>query len=87
MAVLISVGLAVVGLVGLVMLAARRGHRRWTDEEYERERTGGTALGNAFLTAQAILDPGAQHALEQRTVEPAETIDSEGPPDPGATER
>jgi len=80
---LISLALAIVLLLVGLALVARRSARGWTDEEYERERTGGTALGNAFLATQAILDPGAQHALEQRTVEHAETIGAEGPPDPG----
>ena len=80
MVTLIAIVAGVLVLVGGFALAVRHGNKTWTDDEYERERTGGTALGNAFLSAQAILDPGAQHALEQRTVEPAETIESEGPP-------
>lgn len=77
-------GLLVLLLV-LLALARRRTHRSWTDEEYERERNAGTALGNAFLATQAVLDPGAQHALEQRTVEEAEHVSSGAPPDPAGT--
>ena len=71
-------------LVALLVLARRNTHRTWTDEQYERDRRSGTALGNAFLVTQAIVDPGAQHALEQRTVEEAEDVSSGAPPDPSA---
>ena len=70
-------------LLGLVVLARHRSEGTWTDERYERERKGGTALGNAILATQAVFDPGAQHALEQRTDEDAEQTLSGAPPDPG----
>ena len=77
------VGGTVVVLLVVLALARRRTHRSWTDEEYERDRRAGTALGNAFLATQAIIDPGAQSALEQRTVEEAEDVSSGAPPEPG----
>jgi hypothetical protein len=80
MVALVTIGIAMVVLFAGFASAVRRSGRTWTDEEYERERTGGTALGNAFLAAQAILDAGAQHALEQRTVEAADPIEADGPP-------
>lgn len=84
MVALISVGAGLLVLFGLFIVVARTSNRTWSDDEYEQQRSAGTALGNAFLATQAILDPGAQHALEQRTVEHSETIGAEGPPDPGA---
>ena len=75
------VGLLLLLSIGLV-LARRYTHRVWSDDEYERRRRSGTAVGNAFLATQAILDPGAQHALEQRTVEEDEDSSSGAPPDP-----
>jgi hypothetical protein len=69
--------------VGLLVLARRRSEREWTQDRFERERTSGTALGNAVLASQAVFDPGAQHALEQRTVEGVEQTESGAPPDPG----
>ena len=76
---------AVVGMVlfALVALARWRSEQSWTDERYERERKGGTALGNAMLTTQTIFNPGAQHALEQRMDEDAEQTVAGAPPDPG----
>jgi hypothetical protein len=77
--------IAVVALVllGLLSLARRRSEQTWTQERYERERHSGTALGNAILATQAIFDPGARSALEQRTEEDAEQHLSGAPPDPG----
>lgn len=75
-----------VALFGFVALASRLGNRAWTDEEYERERKGGTALGNALLATQAVFTSGAQHALEQRMVEEADEEESGAPPDPGSGE-
>jgi hypothetical protein len=83
-ATLIAVVAGVLVLIGGFALAARHGNKTWTDDQYEEQRSGGTALGNAFLATQAILDPGAQHALEQRTVEHTDAIDAEGgDPDDG----
>ncbi len=70
-------------LLGLVALGRLNANRTWTDEEYDRERRSGTAIGNAMLATQAIFQPGAQYVLEQRTAEEAEDVDAGGPPDPG----
>ncbi len=72
----------VVILAGLLVLGVHVGNRSWSDEEYEREREGGTALGNAVLATQALFDPGAQHALEQRMVDEADGVESGAPPNP-----
>lgn len=77
------VAVVAVVLIGVVLLGGRLTNKTWNDEEYERDRLAGTALGNAFLTTQAIFDSGAQHALEQRVVERANAIESSGSPDPG----
>jgi hypothetical protein len=76
----VAVAAVVLGLV--LFFASRAGHRTWTEEEFERERHSGSAVGNAFLSFQAIFDPGAQHALEQRNADGAEAIESGAPPDP-----
>ncbi len=87
MTALVSFVAAVLAVCGFIFFASRRGNRTWTDEEFEHDRESGTALGNAFLATQAILDGGAsQPALEQRTVERADTNESGAPPDPGADE-
>ena len=83
MTAFIAVIVAALLVVAFVGFAARRGNRTWTDEEYEHDRNTGTALGNAFLATQALLDPGAQHALEQRNDDHAAQVESEGPPVPG----
>ena len=77
------VAVAAFVLIGVVLLGSRLTNKTWNDQQYERERQAGTALGNAFLTTQAIFDSGARHALEQRMVERATGIESSGPPDPG----
>jgi hypothetical protein len=74
-------------LLGLLALARRRSEQTWTHERYERERKGGTALGNAMLATQAVFHPGAQHALEQRQGEDAEQTIAGAPPDPGDDEQ
>jgi hypothetical protein len=80
---LVGLAIAVIVCYGFVRLAAHNGNRRWTDAEYEAERRGGTALGNALLATQAIFSPGAQHVLEQRNDDAAEDEDQGAPPDPG----
>jgi hypothetical protein len=82
MTVLISLVALVLALACVVAVAARRGNRSWTDEEYEKERKGGSVWGNAFLATQGLWEPGAQKALEQRTTEETYSIESGAPPDP-----
>ena len=80
--------IAVIVLVFFVLLALARwrSEQAWTEERYERERKGGTSLGNAILASQAVFDPGAQHALEQRQDEDAEQTVAGAPPDPSDAE-
>lgn len=70
-------------LLGLLALARHRSEQTWTPERYEKERKGGTALGNALLAGQAALEPGAQHALEHRMFEDVDDEASGDPPVPG----
>ena len=67
--------------VGLLALARRRSEQTWTPERYEKEGKRGTALGNAMLSTQAILE-GKQEAFEQRLEEDAEQTASGDPPAP-----
>ncbi len=54
---------------------------------YKRDRPSRTALGNAFLEVQSILEPDKKHVLEVRKDERrdvAESGDKEGEQDEGA---
>jgi hypothetical protein len=83
--VLIAIGLACVVLFGVLglWLLARRDQRGYTDAEYERDREGGTAVGNAFLAVQSIFEPDKKHAVEVRQADLAEDVGSGAPPEPG----
>lgn len=79
----IILGLVIVlVLVALLALARRRSEQTWTPERYEKERKSGTALGNAMLSMQAILE-GKQQAFEERLEEDAEQTASGDSPAPG----
>ena len=78
---LVVVVVLVVVFGALLALARRRSEGSWTDERYEKERRGGTALGNAMLSTQAILE-GKQEAFEQRLEEDADQAISGDPPAP-----
>jgi hypothetical protein len=83
---IVLIAVIVLGFFFLLALARWRSEQAWTEERYERERKGGTSLGNAILASQAVFDPGAQHALEQRQDEDAEQTVAGAPPDPSDAE-
>ena len=76
-------GVVVLVLVALVYFAGRASDRVWDDESYERERRGGTALGNAALGIRSLFEPGAKHALEERITQRVDDVESGDPPSPG----
>lgn len=57
---------------------------RWAEDRgliyYRRYRPSRSALGNAFLEAQTIVDPGKRLVLEERRQEPSEEDESGEPP-------
>ena len=52
---------------------------------YRKKSSSSSALGNAFLEVQSIINPGAKYVLEIRQDEHEEHDDSGDPPDPAAT--
>jgi hypothetical protein len=61
---------------------------RWAEDRgliyYRRYRPSRSALGNAFLEVQAIVDPGKRLVLEARRQDPSEEDPSADPPAPGS---
>ena len=49
---------------------------------YLRRRPSRSALGNAFLEVQAIVEPGKRRLLEARQQEPLDGDESGAPPEP-----
>ena len=49
---------------------------------YQRRRPSRSALGNAFLEVQAIVEPGKRRLLEARQQEPLDGDESGAPPGP-----
>jgi hypothetical protein len=71
-----------VGLYGLHRAAVWAESRGWV---YYRSRRGSSAaLGNAFLEVQALIEPSARYALEERVKDDAEADENGDPPKPGA---
>ena len=72
----------------LVCVALYLLHRlaRWAEDRgliyYRRYRPSRSALGNAFLEVQTIVDPGKRVVLEARRQEPSEEDESGFPPAP-----
>lgn len=60
---------------------------RWAEDRgliyYRRYRPSRSALGNAFLEVQTIVDPGKRVVLEARRQEPSEEDSWGDPPAPG----
>jgi hypothetical protein len=82
LAIVVLVVLA--GLYGLHRAAVWAERRGWV---YYRSRRGrSAALGNAFLEMQALLEPSARYALEERLKDDAEADDNGDPPEPGAAD-
>jgi|CXWL01.1.fsa_nt_gi hypothetical protein len=66
-------------LLDRLLLAAEA--RGWVF--YRRRRASRSALGNAFLEVQRLLEPAQEHALEVRRAEPGESAESGDPPSDG----
>jgi hypothetical protein len=74
---LVVIGGALYVLHRLALWAEGRG---WV--YYSRRKPSRTALGNAFLEAQAIVEPGKRLVLEARREEPRAEDASGEPPEP-----
>jgi len=73
---LLVVGLALLALDRVGLWMERRG---WI--YYRRRKPASSALGNAFLEVQALLEPEKRTLLELRQEEPHEEDESGEPPD------
>jgi hypothetical protein len=64
---------------------------RWAEDRgliyYRRYRPSRSALGNAFLEVQTIVDPGKRLVLEARRQEPSEEDESGEPPPASDSDR
>jgi hypothetical protein len=80
----------VAALLVVIVIAAVALHRLalWIESRgwiyYSRRKPSSSALGNAFLEVQSMLEPGKRHLLEVRREEPEEESQSGDPPEPGA---
>ena len=72
----------VVGAYAIHRLALWLEQRGWL--YYRDRRASSSALGNAMLRSQAIVDPSAEHVLEERLREDVGVNESADPLDPGA---
>ncbi len=77
---------AVLVVLGIVLWGKRVESRSLSAMDYDRERSGKVALGNAMLATQALFEPGAKHAIEQRNAVETDDAEAAGPPDPGEEE-
>jgi hypothetical protein len=78
----VLVGLALFGaLYCLHRIAVWAERRGWV--YYLNKHGSSSALGNAFLEVQAIIEPSAKYVLEERTKDDLDTGESGDPPDPG----
>ena len=73
----LAFGAAIYGLHRLALRLERKGHIY-----YLHSQPSGSALGNAALAVQAILEPDRQYVLEERQAERTERRESGDPPDP-----
>jgi hypothetical protein len=75
----------VLALVGGVLYLLHRA-ALWAEDRgwiyYSRRKPSSSALGNAFLEAQAIVEPGKRLLLEARQEEDSEEDESGDPPEP-----
>ena len=70
-------------LVALDRLALWMEGRGWL--YYRRRKASASALGNAFLEVQALVEPGQRLVLEARREDRVEDHESGDPPDPVAS--
>ncbi|MCU0253999.1 MAG: hypothetical protein MUE47_05610 [Acidobacteria bacterium] len=73
----LAAGAAIYGLHRLALWLERKGHIY-----YLHSKPSGSALGNAALAVQAILEPDRQYVLEERQAEKTEQRESGDPPGP-----
>lgn len=76
----VAVGIvaAAVGLLVLHLVATWAESRGWI--YYRRKRPSRSALGNAFLEVQSLLEPDRSHTVEARRREQLEEDESGDPP-------
>ena len=77
MVALLYLAVLVIAVAGVVLLARRR---EITDEEYEKMKGKGSAVGNALLEAQILLEPGRESLLKAKEEIQVEEDDSGDPP-------
>ncbi len=82
MHVLVVFGL-IAGGFALHRLALWLERRGWL--YYRDKQPSSSALGNAVLRAQTIVDPSAEYVLEERLREDAALGESADPPEPGSS--
>jgi hypothetical protein len=80
MKVVLVLALVCGGLYLLHRLALWAEDRGWI--YYQRRKPSRTALGNAFLEVQAIVEPGKRVLLEERQEQRCEEDESGEPPEP-----
>ena len=73
----LAAGAAIYGLHRLALRLERKGHLY-----YLHSKPSSSALGNAALAVQSILEPGKRHVVEERQAERSERRESGDPPDP-----
>ena len=77
MVALLYLAVLVIAVAGIVLLARRR---EITDEEYEEMKGKGSAVGNALLDAQILLEPGRESLRKAKEEIQVEEDDSGDPP-------
>jgi len=73
----VAAGAALYGLHRLALRLERQGHLY-----YIHSKPSGSALGNAVLSVQSILEPGKKIVVEERRAIRSEKRQSGDPPDP-----
>ena len=73
----LAVGAVIYGLHRLALRLERKGHIY-----YLHSQPSGSALGNAALAVQSLLEPGKRYVVEERQAETTERRESGDPPDP-----
>ena len=73
----LALGAALYGLHRLALRLERKGHLY-----YLHSKPSGSALGNAALAVQSILEPDRRYVVEERQAERSERRESGDPPDP-----
>jgi hypothetical protein len=73
----LAFGAALYGLHRLALRLERKGHIY-----YLHSQPSGSALGNAALSVQSLLEPGKRYVVEERQAETTERRESGDPPVP-----